>query len=143
MDQFQSSSDQLESTGLCRARDPLRCQLTGSTETLCLLKLPQLHCGRPVQPCLMMSEPPPPPRTPPSFTNFVMLGCAEPRRSTLTNFCRHITNLRVLGSALSDGPYNAADVVDLLKTSVQKGDTEEEATLQRGVRVGLSKSNGK
>ena len=28
---------------------------------------------------------------------------------------------------ISDGPYNAVDVVNLVKTSVQKGDTEEDA----------------
>ena len=51
-----------------------RCQLNGSTETLCLLKLPRRHCCRPVQPCLMMSHDPPP-HTPPSFANLVILGC--------------------------------------------------------------------
>ena len=42
-DQFQPSSYESKSTGLCRARDPMGCQLTGSIETLCLLELPQIH----------------------------------------------------------------------------------------------------
>ena len=42
-DQFQPSHYQLESTGLYKAQDPMRCRLTGSKETLCLLELPQLH----------------------------------------------------------------------------------------------------
>ena len=32
IDQFRLSSYQLGSTGLCRAQDPMGCQLTGSTE---------------------------------------------------------------------------------------------------------------
>ena len=43
IDQFQPSSYQLESTGLCGVEDPMGCQLTGSTEMLYQLELPQLH----------------------------------------------------------------------------------------------------
>ena len=64
IDQFQESYYHLVSSGLCRAQGPLGCQLNGSTETLCLLKLLQRHCCRPVRPCLMMSHDPPPPNTP-------------------------------------------------------------------------------
>ena len=42
-DPFQPSSYQLESTGLCRAQEPMGCQLTRCTETLCLLELPHVH----------------------------------------------------------------------------------------------------
>ena len=42
-DQYQPASYQLESTGLCRAQDPMGCQLTGSKETLYQLEVPQLH----------------------------------------------------------------------------------------------------
>ena len=43
IDQFQPSSYQLESTGLCRPQYPMGCQLTRSTQTLYQLALPQLH----------------------------------------------------------------------------------------------------
>ena len=39
----------------------------------------------------MMSKDPPPPRDTHHFTILVMLGTAEPRWRTLTNFRRHIT----------------------------------------------------
>ena len=65
IDRFQPSSYQMESNGLCRAQDPMGCRLIGSTETLCRLELPPLHCCLLVQPCLIMSkDPPPPPDTP-------------------------------------------------------------------------------
>ena len=44
IDQFQMLYYQFKNTGLCRAQDPMGCQFIGSTETLCLLELPQLHC---------------------------------------------------------------------------------------------------
>ena len=37
IDQFQTPYYHLESSGLCRAQDPLECQLTACTETLDLL----------------------------------------------------------------------------------------------------------
>ena len=37
VDQFQTPYYHLESSGLCRAQDPLGCQLTACTETLDLL----------------------------------------------------------------------------------------------------------
>ena len=41
--------------------------------------------------------------------------------------CIHLpVPLNCAWGVLSDGPYNAADVVNLLKTSVRKGDTEED-----------------
>ena len=64
IDQFQPSYYHLVSSRLCRAQDPLGCQLTGSTETLCLLKLSRLHCCRLVEPRLMMSHDPRPHDTP-------------------------------------------------------------------------------
>ena len=80
--------------------------LTGSAETLCLLERPQLRCCRLVQPCLMMPPPPHPPRHP-LIHHFGPLGSVEPKSSTLTNFNRHITNFRVLGSAEPRIPRNA------------------------------------
>ena len=64
VDQFQTPYYHLESYGLCRAQDPLGCQLTACTETLDLLKLPRRYCCRPLRPCLMVSHDPPPPHTP-------------------------------------------------------------------------------
>ena len=41
--------------------------------------------------------------------------------------CIHLpVPLNCAWGVLSDGPYNAADVVNLLKTSARKGDTEED-----------------
>ena len=41
--------------------------------------------------------------------------------------CIHLTvPLNCARGVLCDGPYNAANVVNLLKTSVRKGDTEED-----------------
>ena len=45
--------------------------------------------------------------------------------------CIHLpVPLNCAWGVLSDGPYNAADVVNLLKTSVRKGDTEEDVEWQ-------------
>ena len=50
---------------------------------------------------------PPPPLGTPYFTVLFILGSAEPRSSTLTDFGRHITNFRGLGSAKPTIPGNA------------------------------------
>ena len=42
-DRFQCDTKQFEFAGLCRAQDPMGYRLTGSTETLCLLEIPQFH----------------------------------------------------------------------------------------------------
>ena len=55
----------------------------------------------------MMSNDPPPPRDSPQFSILGMLGSADPKSSTLTNFSRHITNLRVLGFAEPKIPWYA------------------------------------
>ena len=54
-----------------------------------------------------MMPKPPPPRDTPQFTILVMLGSAEPRWRELTNFRRHITIRRVLGSAEPRIPWDA------------------------------------
>ena len=41
---------------------------------------------------LMMSKEPPPPQDTPKCTILFVLGCAEPRSSTMTNFSRQVTN---------------------------------------------------
>ena len=41
---FQCDTKQFEFAALYRAKDPMVCRLSGSTETLCPLELPQLHC---------------------------------------------------------------------------------------------------
>ena len=52
--------------------------------------------------------------------------------------CIHLpVPLNCAWGVLSDGPYNAVDVVNLLKTSVRKGDTEEDIEW-RGVMKGAS-----
>ena len=43
VDQFQTPCYHLESSGLCRAQDPLGCQLTACTETLDLLDCPNFR----------------------------------------------------------------------------------------------------
>ena len=43
IDQFQPSYYPFESTGLCGAQVAMGCKFIGSTHTLCLLELPQLH----------------------------------------------------------------------------------------------------
>ena len=56
----------------------------------------------------MMPKPsPPPPPGHPLIHHFVMLGSAEPRLRELTNFRRHITIWRVLGSAKPRIPWDA------------------------------------
>ena len=49
----------------------------------------------------------PPPTRHPLIHHLAMLGSAEPKSSTLTNFSCHVTNLRVLGSAEPRIPRNA------------------------------------
>ena len=56
---------------------------------------------------MMSKEPCPPPKDTPQFTILVMLGIAEPRSSTLTNFGRQVTNWRVLGFAESRIQWDA------------------------------------
>ena len=70
---FQCDTKQFEFAKLCRSQDPMGCRLSGSTETLCRLELPQLHRCCLVQPCLMMSKDPPPPRHP-LIHHFVRVG---------------------------------------------------------------------
>ena len=50
--------------------------------------------------------PPPPPKDVPQFTILFVLGSAEPKSSTLTDFSHRITNLRVLGSAEPRIPWD-------------------------------------
>ena len=56
------------------------------------------------------------------------VACGYCRRRDLISLgCIHLpVPLNCAWGVLSDGPYNAADVVNLLKTSVRKGDTEED-----------------
>ena len=49
----------------------------------------------------------PPPKDTPEFTILVMLGSAEARSSTLTNFSRQVTNWRVLGFADPRIPWDS------------------------------------
>ena len=48
----------------------------------------------------------PPPQDTPKFTILFLVGSAEPRSSTMTNFSRQVTNWRVLGSAEPRIPWD-------------------------------------
>ena len=51
VDQFQTPYYHLESSGLCRAQDPLGCQLTARTETLDVLDCPNFRNFSPDDRC--------------------------------------------------------------------------------------------
>ena len=53
VDQFQTPYYHLESSGLCRAQDPLGCQLTACTETLDLLDCPNFRNFTPDYRCTL------------------------------------------------------------------------------------------
>ena len=56
---------------------------------------------------MMSNDPPPSLPDTPYFSFLCVLGSAEPGSTTLTNFSRHITNLRVLGSPEPKIPWDA------------------------------------